>query len=196
MRHLIFPDRNQSRLVSENVGALQDRIAQKAISRQVALFELFLLILVARHPLEPAQRRHHGQQQVQLGVLRHPRLDEERGIPRADPRCQPVDDHLPDALGDDTGIFVVGGQRVPVGDEEEALVLVLQPHPVLEHAVVVTEVQAAGRPHARQDALVLRGDGIQSCRPPRAQRAALGRTDRCRAPALIATASSHRHDRA
>ena len=32
------------------------------------------------------------------------------------------------------GVLVVGGERVPVGDEEEALVLVLEPDPVVERA--------------------------------------------------------------
>ena len=40
------------------------------------------------------------------------------------------------------------GQRVPVGDEEQALELVLQPDPVLEHAVIMAEMQRAGRTHA------------------------------------------------
>ena len=40
-------------------------------------------------------------------------------------------------------------QRVPVGDEVQALVLLLQPHPVLERAVVVADVHAARRAHAR-----------------------------------------------
>ena len=38
----------------------------------------------------------------------------------------------------------MGGQRVPVGDEEEAVVVFLQTHPVLERAVVVAEVHGAG----------------------------------------------------
>ena len=55
---------------------------------------------------------------------------------------EPVDHHVVDVALDDLALFVVRGQRVPVGDEEEALVLVLQAHPVLERAVVVAEVHA------------------------------------------------------
>ena len=49
-------------------------------------------------------------------------------------------------------LFVVRGQRVPVGDEVEAVVVVLQAHPVLQGAVVVAEVHGAGGAHAGEDA--------------------------------------------
>jgi hypothetical protein len=77
MRHLVLAHRHLAGLVDEDVGALQQRIAEEAVGGEILLLELFLLILVARHPLQPAERRDHGQQQVQLRVLRHPRLDEQ-----------------------------------------------------------------------------------------------------------------------
>jgi hypothetical protein len=43
--------------------------------------------------------------------------------------------------------IVVRRERVPVCDEEQALVLVLQLDPVLEDAVVMTQVQRARRTH-------------------------------------------------
>ncbi len=55
-----------------------------------------LLVLVARHALQPAQRRDHRQQQVQFGVLRHLRLHEQRGDAGIQSRGQPVDEHLLD----------------------------------------------------------------------------------------------------
>src|SRR6185369_149955 len=48
------------------------------------------------------------------------------------------------------------GEHVPVGDEEVALVLVLQVDPVLERAVVIAEVQLTGRPHPGQNSFGLR----------------------------------------
>ena len=66
---------------------------------------------------------------------------------------EPVDHHVPDVLLDLTGLVVMRRQRVPVGDEEQALVLVLQLHPVLQHAVVMPEMQRAGRAHAGQDSI-------------------------------------------
>src|SRR4029079_7508299 len=61
---------------------------------------------------------------------------------------EPVDHHVPGVLRDVARARVIGGERMPVGDEEQARILGLQPHPVLEHAVVVPEVQASRRRHA------------------------------------------------
>ncbi len=166
VRHLILADRHQGRLVGQDVGALQQRVAQKAVGGQILVPQLFLLILVGGHPFEPAQRRDHRQQQVQFGVFRHPRLHEQHRAARIDAGRQPVDDHVLRVFGDLLRVFVVGGQRVPVGGEEKAAVLVLQAHPVLQHPVVVTQVQAPGRAHAGQDPIVRRGHSVQAD-PPR-----------------------------
>ena len=49
------------------------------------------------------------------------------------------------------GVGVVAGQRVPVGDEVEAVVPVLQRRPVVQRPDQVTEVELSGRAHARND---------------------------------------------
>ena len=54
MRDLILAHGHMAGLVDDNVRGLEQRIAQKAIGRQVLAGELFLLILVARHALQPA----------------------------------------------------------------------------------------------------------------------------------------------
>src|SRR5512134_347236 len=90
---------------------------------------------------------------MQLGVLGDARLDEERRLRRIDAGREPVDHHLPDVLLDHFRSVVMGGERVPVGDEEEARVLALKAHPVLKRPVEVPEVQVAGGAHARNDAL-------------------------------------------
>ena len=95
MRDLILADRHHVRAVDQDVGRLHHRIAEKAERRQVAIGELFLLVLVRRHALEPAHRRDHAEQQRQLGVLDHARLDENRRARRVDADCEPVDEHLP-----------------------------------------------------------------------------------------------------
>src|SRR5262249_49898481 len=68
-----------------------------------------------------------------------------------------VRDNLNRVLCDSTGVGVVAGQGVPVGDEVEAIVggIVLQPDPVLQCAEVMADVQLAGRPHAADYALLL-----------------------------------------
>ena len=152
MRDLIFPHGYVGRAVDEDVGALQQWITEEPVRGEILLLERLLLILVARNPLQPAQGRHHGQQQVQLGVLGDVRLDKKRGDPGIQAGRQPVDDDVLDVLLEPGGVLVPGGEHVPVGDEEEALVLVLQIDPVAQCPVVVAQVQAAGRAHAGQHA--------------------------------------------
>ena len=152
VRDLVLADRHVRRAIDEDVGALQQRIAEKAVGGEVLLLELLELILVGRDALQPAERGDHGEQQVQLRMLRHVRLDEERRDAGIQARGQPVDQDLAHELRQARGVLVAGGQHVPVGDEEEALVAVLQLHPVAQRAVVVAEVQPPGRPHAREHA--------------------------------------------
>ena len=53
--------------------------------------------------------------------------------------------------GDGRRVGVIAGQRVPVGHEVEAVVLLLQRRPVLERANEVAEMELSSRPHARND---------------------------------------------
>jgi hypothetical protein len=68
------------------------------------------------------------------------------------PDAQPVDHHVGADILKRPGLLVVRRERVPVGDEEQAWKFGLQPHPVLQHAVVVAQVQRSGRAHAGKDA--------------------------------------------
>ena len=76
---------------------------------------------------------------------------EQRGLAEDDralgiePDGEPIGDHLARAGGDAFGLFELRGQRVPVGDEEERAVARLQPDPVAQRAVQVTEMQAPRR---------------------------------------------------
>ncbi len=148
VRDLVLADRHEHRPVQQDVGALQQRIAEKAVGGEIPLLELLLLVLVGRDALEPAERRDHRQQQVQFRVLRHARLDEQRGHRRIEPGREPVDDHLPHHRPDLPRVLVPRRQGVQVGDEEIAVVLVLQFGPVAQGAVVVAQVQRPGGPHA------------------------------------------------
>ena len=161
MGDLVLADRDLAGLVHEDVRALEQRITEKTVGRKIALLELLLLVLVARHSLEPTQGRDHGEQQMQLGVLGHARLDEECCRARIDPGRQPVDHHLAGARRDDRGILVVRRQGMPVGDEEETLILVLQLQPVLQDTVIVPQMETARRTHPGEDARVVCGNGSQ-----------------------------------
>ena len=147
--HLVGTHGDLAGAIDQDIGGLQDGIAEEAVGRQVPVVQLLLLLLVGRYPLEPAHRRDHRQQEVQFGVFGYATLHEDRGGSGADPGGEPVDHHVERVLLDDARVLVVGGERVPVGDEEEGLVLVLQLHPVLQGAVVVANVHAARGPHSR-----------------------------------------------
>ena len=66
---------------------------------------------------------------------------------RVQPAGDPVGDHVVRVLDDAGGVGVVGGQRMPVGDEVETIVLVLERGPVLQRSHEMPEVQFAGRAH-------------------------------------------------
>ena len=94
---------------------------------------------------------------MQLGMLGHARLDEQRGLGGINPGGEPVDHHFPGAGLDHGGIVVMGGQRVPVGHEEQAGQLGLQLDPVLQGTVIVAQVQRARGAHAGDDAVRIHG---------------------------------------
>ena len=85
-------------------------------------------------------------------MLGHERLDEDRAPLGIEPRGNPVGHVVVRVLDERRRVGVLARQRVPVGDEVEAVVLVLQRHPVLERAHQVTEMQFARRAHARDNA--------------------------------------------
>ncbi len=149
--NLVLTDRHLVGAVDQDVGAHQQRIAEEAIGRQILVGQLFLLILVGRHALKPAERRHHRQQQVKFGVLRHLGLDEQRRLLGVDAGCQPIDQHVHRRLLDTLRTVVLRGQGVPVGDEEQARIIVLELDPVLENTMVVAKMQRPGRAHAGEN---------------------------------------------
>ena len=151
VRDLVDAHRDAVGLVQDDVGGLQDRVAEEAVEGQLAIRDLLADLLVAGRALQPAHWRDHPEEEEELGVLLHLALDEERRPLRVDAGGDEVDEHL--ALGalDDGGVVVVRGERVPVGAEEVTAVLRLQPHPVRERAVEVAEVKAPGGAHAGDD---------------------------------------------
>jgi len=94
---------------------------------------------------------------MQFGMLDHARLHKQRGLRRIDAGGEPVDRHVAHVFLDHLRRVVVRGQRMPVGDEKQALVFVLQAQPVFEHAMVVAKVQAPGGAHAGENAVGIHG---------------------------------------
>src|SRR5439155_22397040 len=148
---LVDADRDLRRLVHEDVGRLEDRVAEEAVGREVPVGELLALLLVGRIALEPGDGRQHAEQEIELGMLLDGRLLEERRAPRIEPDREPVEHHLDGVLFDLPWRGIVGGERMPVGDEEEAGGFALETDPVLERAVVVAEVLASGRAGSTHD---------------------------------------------
>src|SRR6185312_2950491 len=103
---------------------------------------------------------------MQLRMLRHVRLNEHRAYLRIESGSEIVEHHVDRALLYRGRIGVVAGKRMPIGDEEIRVVLVLQLYPVSERTDVVAQMQLARRTHTAQDALpascatlVVRGNG-------------------------------------
>ena len=86
-------------------------------------------------------------------MLRHERLDEQRCALRVEARAEPVGEHLDRVAGDLGGVLIVR-EGMPVRDEEEAVVRVLHPHPVVERPQEVAQVDLPGRAHAGQHAIL------------------------------------------
>src|SRR5215471_19263564 len=94
-------------------------------------------------------------------MLGHVRLDKQHAALGIEPGGKVVDDDLERTLFDIAGVGVVGGERVPVGDEVEAVIVVLEIDPVAQSSNVVAEVQFSGRTHAAKNAAFFVGCGIR-----------------------------------
>ena len=113
-----------------------------------SLGEVFLHLLVAGHALKPAERRDHAEVKKKLSVLLHLALQKNHALRGIEPSGQIVEHHFFNIVRDLRSVRVVGGECVPVGDEEVAVVLVLQFDPVGERAHVVAQVQLSRGSHA------------------------------------------------
>ena len=72
-------------------AACSTRIAEKSVGAQIFFRNVFALLFVCGNALQPAQRRDHGKQQMQFGMLRHVRLDEHGAALGIEPGGQPVE---------------------------------------------------------------------------------------------------------
>jgi hypothetical protein len=52
---LVLPHRHQAGSVGEDVRALEQRVAEETVGREVPLLQLLLLVLERRYPLEPPE---------------------------------------------------------------------------------------------------------------------------------------------
>ena len=156
VRLVVLAHRHQMRLRQEDVGGLEHRIAQQPERDRLLVHQRGARhLLDARQPRQPRHGHEIAQEQRQLIRLMDRRLEEDRGDRRVDAGAQVVQHHAARVIGHlrDVLFAVLGGQHVQVGDDEIALVLMLQAHAVAQAAHVVPQVQAAGRPVAGENAL-------------------------------------------
>src|SRR5204862_1566147 len=142
--------------VHDYVGRLQHRITQKSIVANIFLGDVLALLFVGRNALEPAEWCKGRQDNVKLRVLWDNGLNEDRRPLRIESGSQPIAYHVDGVLFDRACIGVVARKRVQIGNEVEALVLarVLEANPILEGALVVTEMKIPGRAHAADDSFL------------------------------------------
>ncbi len=153
MRQLVFSHRDEIRFVQENIGGLEDGIAEKAVGAEVLFFDLFLFFFVGRIPFQPGDGNHHRKEQVQDGMFRDAGLNEHSRASGIDACGQPVNEEFTHEFPDSTGVGIVRGKRVPVRHEEVTLILILQRFPVLQGTKIISEMHEAAGLHAAQHAL-------------------------------------------
>ena len=154
---LVLADRHAVGAVDEDVGGHQHGIGEE---RRVDVLRLALrLVLVLRHPLQRAHRRHRAEDPGELGVFGNRGLDEDRALLRIEPGGEPAERHVVDPPRH-LGRGIVLRHRVEVHDGEDAGMLVLEAHPVLQGAEIVADVQLARRLHAAENPRHLRRRGL------------------------------------
>ena len=144
---LVFAHGHDAGLVEQDIGGHQDGVLQQAVADG---FLLGGLRFVLRHALQPAHGRDAGEHPGQLGVRRDGRLHHDGAILGIDAGGQIERGDLGD-FGAQFGGVLVGGDGVQVHDAENALVIVLNAHPVLERAEVISDVKISGGLHAGED---------------------------------------------
>lgn len=91
---------------------------------------------------------------MQFGVRGDVGLDEHDTLGGIESGGEPIEENLDGILFQARRIGVVGGEGVPIGDEEEAVVLILHANPVDEGADIIAEVKFAGGAHSAEHALL------------------------------------------
>ncbi len=169
VRRLVLADRHQVASHDQDVGGLEDRVAEQAVGGR---FELKVTddLFERRHALEARHRDEHAEEQVQLAGFGDERLEVDGAALGVHPDAQVIQDQLADVLADVARVVEAGGQGVVVGDDEEAVVLIDQPHPIGERPDVVSQVELPGRPVAGQDSPLLLRHGTSLVWRRRAER--------------------------
>ena len=147
MLRLVVTDGHDAGLVEQDVGGHQDGVLQQAVAHGFLLGGLGLIL---GHALQPADGGYAGEHPGQLGMRRDGGLHHDGAGLGVDARGQVERGDLAD-LGAQLGGRLVKRNGVQVDDAENALVIVLDSHPVFERPQIISDVQISGRLHAGKD---------------------------------------------
>ena len=144
---LVVAHRDDAGLVEQDVGGHQDGVLQQAVADG---FLFGGLRLVLRHALQPADGGDAGEHPGEFGVRGNGGLHHDGAILRVDSGGQIERGDLED-FGAQFGGVLVDCDGVQVDDAENALVIVLDAHPVFQRAEVISDVKISGRLHSGED---------------------------------------------
>ena len=147
---LVLADRHAGRVIGQDVGRHQVRIDVQP-GRGV-LPVLARLVLELRHAVQPADARDAVEDPGKLRVCADTRLHEQDVLARVDAAGEQHRRHLAGLLRELLRVLPFG-DRMQVDHAVDAVVAVLQRHPVAHGAEVVAEMGDAGRLDAGEDAL-------------------------------------------
>ena len=149
---LVLAHRHPPGTKGQDVGALPDRVHREPERVRVAQPLVLDLVLQRRVAHDAVEGQEHGEVPGQLGDGGNLGLEHDGRARRVDPARQPVLDDL-DGVGADLGVLVgPGGEGVHVGQQEEAVVLVLESQAVLDRPDVMPQVQPTRGRVAGEDA--------------------------------------------
>ena len=146
---LVLADGHVAGTIKQDVGRLEHGIVEQG--DRCPFLVLARLVLPLRHSAEPTHAGGAVQEPAQFGMGGDVGLGEQDRLGRIDPAGDQGGGH-----GADLGAAAIGGdrlgQRVEVGEKEQAGRVMLHPLPAQDRAEQIAEVQAAGRLDARHDA--------------------------------------------
>ena len=152
MRGLVIADRDQVNAWQQDIGDLAHRVCVEP-DRAAFHGESVQLALESRVAFEHPERSDEAEQHRQFSEFRDVALDHERRSFGVEADRQPVERDLQHRITDQVDVVEVVAKRLVVGDQEVALVLVLQFDPVVQCADVVTDMQRAGGPDTGKNSL-------------------------------------------
>ena len=136
MLPLVVAHRHARGMVGVNVGRHQVRIDIQPGRRVLPV--LAGLVLELRHPVQPAEPRDAVEDPGEPRVRAHGRLQEQHVPPRVDAAGQQRRGHLP-GLARQRLRLLPDGDGVQIDDAEDAVMVVLQRHPIADRAEIIAK---------------------------------------------------------